>query len=401
LFGAEQWEKIFAADAGFPDRHQQRLGIVEALLDGACEKPRLKPFDLARVKDRGPNPCDRSLREADVTRPDEPMNHKHRQASDDRESVERSQQTTLLQQLIEFGFVKESRGVPRAVSLRLQCRDALRSTLDRPEWRRAFELPHEGKTLLYRASKLDCNVCPLKPQGYAGVVFNAFGPPNELRRTALERSQSHQAYVQEQCRRDNLAPGGFGACIHDRVDAGDITAAEPPILVRSLLSAGIDTTVNGIGAAIFCLARFPEARLRNDPSLARNAFEEAIRFESPVQSACANTRVANMSGRTGCGAENRRLSRLSSPWNPLIVKSGQTQLPWVVDRIAYVRKSSWKKSDTTCDIPVYADSFDLFKSLTTSGDKQSTARRVLCSPRRQRQSANPHASPIESHYLTS
>jgi cytochrome P450 len=131
----------------------------------------------------------------------------------------------------------------------------------------------------------------LKPEGrehllpYAGVVFNAFGPPNELRQTAIERSQPHQAYVQEQCQRDNLAPGGFGACIHARVDAGDITAAEAPLLVRSLLSAGIDTTVNGLGAVIYCLARFPEewARLRNDPSLARNAFEEAIRFESPVQ----------------------------------------------------------------------------------------------------------------------
>ena len=131
----------------------------------------------------------------------------------------------------------------------------------------------------------------LKQQGrehllpYAGVVFNAFGPPNELRQTAIERSQPHQAYVQEQCQRDNLAPGGFGACIYARVDAGDITAAEAPMLVRSLLSAGIDTTVNGLGAAVYCLARFPEewARLRNDPSLARNAFEEAVRFESPVQ----------------------------------------------------------------------------------------------------------------------
>ena len=57
------------------------------------------------------------------------------------------------------------------------------------------------------------------------------------------------------------------------------------MLVRSLLSAGLDTTVNGIGAAIYCLARFPDqwARLRNDPTLARNAFEEAVRFESPVQ----------------------------------------------------------------------------------------------------------------------
>jgi 4-methoxybenzoate monooxygenase (O-demethylating) len=120
---------------------------------------------------------------------------------------------------------------------------------------------------------------------YAGLVFNAFGPPNKLRQDAIERSAPHQAYVAEQCQRDNLAPDGFGACIHARVDSGDITEAEAPLLVRSLLSAGIDTTVNGLGAAIYCLARFPDqlARLRRDLSLARNAFEEAIRFESPVQ----------------------------------------------------------------------------------------------------------------------
>src|SRR3954452_3888046 len=131
----------------------------------------------------------------------------------------------------------------------------------------------------------------LKPEGrehllpYAGVVFNAFGPPNELRKTAIERSLPHQAYVAEQCQRDNLSPGGFGACIHAFAETGDITDAEAPLLVRSLLSAGLDTTVYGIGAAIYCLARYPEqmARLRDVPSLARNAFEEAVRFESPVQ----------------------------------------------------------------------------------------------------------------------
>ncbi len=120
---------------------------------------------------------------------------------------------------------------------------------------------------------------------YAGVVFNAFGPPNELRQAAIERSAPHQAYVAEQCQRQNLAPGGFGACVHAFSDSGEITPNEAPLLVRSLLSAGLDTTVNGLGAAIYCLARFPDqmARLRADPSLARNAFEEAVRFESPVQ----------------------------------------------------------------------------------------------------------------------
>lgn len=160
---------------------------------------------------------------------------------------------------------------------------------------------------------------------YAGLVFNAFGPPNELRQTAIERSAPHQAYVAEQCQRENLAPGGFGACIHDRAAAGDITAAEAPLLVRSLLSAGIDTTVNGIGAAIYCLARFPEqfARLRSDPSLARNAFEEAVRFESPVQTFFrTTTRDVEISGcRIGegekvlmfLGAANRDPRRWSDP----------------------------------------------------------------------------------------
>jgi cytochrome P450 len=120
---------------------------------------------------------------------------------------------------------------------------------------------------------------------YAGLVFNAFGPPNQLRQDAIERSAPHQAYVAEQCQRENLAPGGFGACIHAHVDSGNITATEAPLLVRSLLSAGLDTTVYGIGAAVYCLARYPDqlAKLRQDPTLARNAFEEAVRFESPVQ----------------------------------------------------------------------------------------------------------------------
>jgi cytochrome P450 len=134
---------------------------------------------------------------------------------------------------------------------------------------------------------------------YAGLVFNAFGPPNQLRQDAIERSAPHQAYVAEQCQRQNLAPEGFGGCIHARVDTGDIAEVEAPLLVRSLLSAGIDTTVNGIGAAVYCLARFPDqlARLRQDPTLARNAFEEAIRFESPVQTFFrTTTREVDISG---------------------------------------------------------------------------------------------------------
>src|SRR5215468_6290367 len=93
------------------------------------------------------------------------------------------------------------------------------------------------------------------------------------------------AWIAEQCRRESLAPGGFGAAIHDAADAGELTHEEAPLLVRSLLSAGLDTTVHGLGAAALCLAREPAqfAALRGAPERARAAFEEAIRLESPVQ----------------------------------------------------------------------------------------------------------------------
>ena len=120
---------------------------------------------------------------------------------------------------------------------------------------------------------------------YGATVFNAFGPDNDLRRAALAAAAPHVEHVAKQCLRENLDPDGLGARIYAAADAGEIPPEAAPMLVRSLLSAGLDTTVHGLGAALYCLARFPEEfeKLRADPSLARNAFEEAVRFESPVQ----------------------------------------------------------------------------------------------------------------------
>ena len=134
---------------------------------------------------------------------------------------------------------------------------------------------------------------------YAGLAFNAFGPDNALRREAMARAAPHIAWVTEQCRRENLSPDSIGARIHAAADSGEVTADEATLLVRSLLTAGIDTTVNGIGAALYCLARSPDqfAALRADPKLARNAFEEAVRFESPVQTFFrTTTRETELSG---------------------------------------------------------------------------------------------------------
>ncbi len=120
---------------------------------------------------------------------------------------------------------------------------------------------------------------------YGDMIFNAFGPRNELFARAAAKVQPVTAWIMQHCARDHLRPGGFGDLIYRAADAGEISVAEAPMLVRSFLSAGVDTTVNGLGNALLCLANHPAeyAKLRADPGLARQAFDEATRFEAAVQ----------------------------------------------------------------------------------------------------------------------
>lgn len=120
---------------------------------------------------------------------------------------------------------------------------------------------------------------------YGNMIFNAFGPRNHIFQEAVERYEPVREWVMTQCQRENLRPGGFGDQIYQAVDSGEISAEEAPMLVRSFLSAGVDTTVNGIGNALFSLAGHPDqyAKLAADPGLARQAFEEGLRLESAVQ----------------------------------------------------------------------------------------------------------------------
>jgi len=91
------------------------------------------------------------------------------------------------------------------------------------------------------------------------------------------------AWVNAQCARDTLA--GDGAAIWAAADRGEITPEQAPLVVRSLLSAGVDTTVHTLSAVLYAFATNPGqwTRLKEQPALARVAFDEAIRWESPVQ----------------------------------------------------------------------------------------------------------------------
>ena len=120
---------------------------------------------------------------------------------------------------------------------------------------------------------------------YGDLIFNSMGPRNALLAKAAERMGPVTDWIMRRCQRDQLRPGGFGDQIYQAADAGEISFEQAPLLVRSFLSAGVDTTINGLGNALYALAHHPEqyAKLHADPSLARPAFEEALRWESAVQ----------------------------------------------------------------------------------------------------------------------
>ncbi|MFE7168147.1 cytochrome P450 [Streptomyces sp. NPDC057616] len=120
---------------------------------------------------------------------------------------------------------------------------------------------------------------------YGTMAFNAFGPRNGLVAADAHRVAALSDWVNAHCARDALSEDGFGARIWAAADRGDLTYEQAPLVVRSLLTAGVDTTVHGLAACLYAFATHPGEwqRLRERPELVRVAFDESVRWQSPVQ----------------------------------------------------------------------------------------------------------------------
>ena len=119
---------------------------------------------------------------------------------------------------------------------------------------------------------------------YGAMAFNGQGPRNHLFEASMAGAEGVIGWIAQQCARSSLRPDGLGALIYAGVDAGEVTEDEAAQLVRAFLSAGLDTTVSAIALGVLEFARCPDQwqALREDPSLARNAFDEVVRCDSPV-----------------------------------------------------------------------------------------------------------------------
>ncbi|HTV22934.1 MAG TPA: cytochrome P450 [Polyangiaceae bacterium] len=120
---------------------------------------------------------------------------------------------------------------------------------------------------------------------YSDMVFQALSQRNARFMACVPAGTQAGAWLTACCQPDELSPDGLGAKLHEAARVEGLNGEEAALLLRLFIAAGVDTTVHALGNALWCFAQHPEqwALLRQDASLARAAFEEVIRFESPLQ----------------------------------------------------------------------------------------------------------------------
>ena len=118
------------------------------------------------------------------------------------------------------------------------------------------------------------------------MVNRSVGSPDpEAAKTAgrvfFEYLDGLVARARQEPGRDDL----LAAIVHGEVDGQPIPHDTAAGIALTLVVAGQETTVNGIGNLLWLLGAHPEAkqRLLADPALIPNAVEECLRLESPVQ----------------------------------------------------------------------------------------------------------------------
>ena len=129
--------------------------------------------------------------------------------------------------------------------------------------------------------------------GYGAMVFNALGPDNEFRKDAMAKGLSVLEKINKQCLEENIDNKGLAKEIYRSTAEVPEEGQLAGMLVRSLLSAGIDTTVSAIGNLLWCFSENPEQFeiIKNKKSLVGNAVEESLRLTSPVKAFCRTSAV--------------------------------------------------------------------------------------------------------------
>ena len=155
----------------------------------------------------------------------------------------------------------------------------------------------------------------LPPQGrenmlkWAGATFDIFGPDNEQTEKAWPVVWEMRAYVATLASRDRLRAASWADRLLDHVENGAILPEQFATLLRDYLGPSLDTTIFATGNLIWLFSLYPDQWdiVRADPSLVRNAINEAIRLESPIRGFTRRLAADHMVGSVSLPAGARVL----------------------------------------------------------------------------------------------
>ena len=126
---------------------------------------------------------------------------------------------------------------------------------------------------------------------WARLGFDTWGPLGPRSDAAAAGYECLVNYSNTVSVPDHLEPGRWGTGIYEAVDRGEMEPEAIHGVVFAYLQAGMDTTVNAIGTALYLFAQHPDQwdQVRSDPELIASAINEVLRYHSPIQ---RYTRVA-------------------------------------------------------------------------------------------------------------
>lgn len=115
------------------------------------------------------------------------------------------------------------------------------------------------------------------------AAMQVIGPDNQ--RTAENFPIAGELYAWcTQVSAEDLTPGSVGRGIFDAEARGDIPEGTAGHIIHQYLGAGVDTTMAALGNIVALMARHPDqlALVREDPALVPAAFNEVLRYWTPI-----------------------------------------------------------------------------------------------------------------------
>ncbi|MFF4830201.1 cytochrome P450 [Streptomyces sp. NPDC001315] len=120
---------------------------------------------------------------------------------------------------------------------------------------------------------------------WASAGFNAFGPLNERTIAGFPLLGEMEQFLHRMSVPGNLRADSWGAQLVADAQAGEIASELLPALLGDFLAPSMDTSVSALASTLWLFGAHPGQwdLLRSDTSLIPNAFNEIVRYESPLR----------------------------------------------------------------------------------------------------------------------